>query len=335
MEELPNGGVRYRPRTEGLYASIVHRRDVTAGHDYWTVTSKDGLVSRYGTPRPDTPDALPTWRDPAVIAAPDDPDAPDGRGRIFAWKLTQTSDPLGNVIVYEYEDDAGRKVHYSVGFDFDDRAKAVLPLVPDETWQHALDDEGQARPLDKAGVVELTGLLRESAGGDRLKNWPTGMRIIARREKPHPGAQLSLFEQHDGWRYQLFATNTPTSTRGRLGQIAFLEARHRAQARVEDCIRTGKDTGLGHLPSKKASINQAWLTAAAMACDLLAWLRLLCLTGDLAQAEPKTLRYRILHTAARIIRGQRKRTIRIPETWPWARELRDCIHAALTLPMTI
>jgi len=230
---------------------------------------------------------------------------------------------------------AGRKVHYSVGFDFDDRAKAVLPLIPAEAWQHALNDEGQARSLDKTGVVELTGLLRESAGGDRLKNWPAGMRIIARREKPHPGAQLSLFEQHDGWRYQLFATNTPTTTRGRLGQIAFLEARHRAQARVEDCIRTGKDTGLGHLPSKKASINQAWLTAVAMACDLLAWLRLLCLNGDLANAEPKTLRYRILHTSARIIRGQRRRTIRIPETWPWATELRDCLHAALTLPMTV
>jgi hypothetical protein len=228
---------------------------------------------------------------------------------------------------------AGRKIHYSVGFDFDDRAKAVLPLVPDDAWQAALDDEGEARPLDKAGIIELTGLLREAPGGDRLKNWPAGMRIIARREKPHPGAQLSLFEQHDGWRYQLFATNTPTSTRGRLGQIAFLEARHRAQARVEDCIRTGKDTGLNHLPSKKASINQAWLAAVAMACDLLAWLRLLCLSGDLATAEPKTLRYRILHTCARIIRGQRRRTIRIPETWPWSTELRDCLHAAMTLPL--
>nr|WP_269326632.1 IS1380 family transposase [Kineosporia mesophila] len=229
---------------------------------------------------------------------------------------------------------AGRKVHYSVGFNLDERVKTAIDLVPDDAWQHALDENGEARPLDKAAVIELTGLLRESVGGDRLKTWPAGMRIIVRREKPHPGAQLSLFEQHEGWRYQVIATNTPATTRGQLAQIAVLEARHRAQARVEDCIRTAKATGMGHLPSKKAQVNQAWLAAVAMACDLLAWLRLLCLSGDLAKAEPKTLRYRILHTSARIIRGQRRRTIRIPETWPWATQLRDCIQAALTLPFT-
>jgi hypothetical protein len=226
----------------------------------------------------------------------------------------------------------GRKVHYSMGFNLDERARTAITLVPKDAWQHALDAQGQARDLDKAGVVELTALLRESTGGDRLGNWPAGMRIIARRERPHPGAQLSLFEEADGWRYQLFATNTPTTTRGQLGQIAFLEARHRSQARVEDCIRNAKNTGLNHLPSKHADINQAWLAASAIACDLLAWLRLLCLSGDLAKAEPKTLRYRILHTSARIIRGQRKRTIRIPETWPWANELRDALAAAMNLP---
>jgi hypothetical protein len=94
-----------------------------------------------------------------------------------------------------------------------------------------------------------------------------------------------------------------------------LEARRRAQARVENCIRTAKATGMGHLPFERISLNQAWLTAVALACGLLAWLRLLCLTGDLAGAEPKTLRYRILHTSARLVRGQRKGTIRLPETW--------------------
>ena len=69
-----------------------------------------------------------------------------------------------------------------------------------------------------------------------------------------------------------------------------------------------------------------------MACDLLAWLRLLCLSGDLAVAEPKTLRYRLLHTAARLVRGQRRRTIRIPTTWPWASDLHACLTAALSLP---
>jgi hypothetical protein len=101
---------------------------------------------------------------------------------------------------------------------------------------------------------------------------------------------------------------------------------------VEDNIRNAKNTGLGHLPSTRFGLNQAWCIAVQMACDLLAWLRLLCLTGELAKAEPKTLRYRLLHTAARIIRGQRKRKIRIPETWPWATDLQAALVAALTLP---
>jgi Transposase DDE domain group 1 len=101
---------------------------------------------------------------------------------------------------------------------------------------------------------------------------------------------------------------------------------------VEGTIRTGKDTGLGHLPSSAIEINRAWCLAATIACDLLCWLRLLCLDGPLATAEPKTLRYRIPHTAARIVHGQRKRKIRIPETWPWAQQLATCLLTALALP---
>jgi hypothetical protein len=62
-----------------------------------------------------------------------------------------------------------------------------------------------------------------------------GMRLIVRRERPHPGAQLT-FADHDGWRFQAFATDT------RAGQLAHLEARHRAHARVEDRIRCAKPT---------------------------------------------------------------------------------------------
>jgi hypothetical protein len=151
------------------------------------------------------------------------------------------------------------------------------------------------------------------------------MRIICRRERPSSGAQLCLLEHADGWRYQLTATNTPGK------QLAFLEARHRAHARVEDNIRTGKDTGLQHLPSKSMKINQAWCVAATIAADLLCWLRLLCLDPTLADAEPKTLRYRILHTAVRLVRGQRKRKIKIPETWPWAHQLKAAFQAAFAL----
>jgi hypothetical protein len=226
----------------------------------------------------------------------------------------------------------GRRVHYTVGFDLDERARTVIHQVPDGLWQNVIDHDGNARDLHDAGVVELTGLMRESVGGDVLANWPPDMRVIVRRERPHPGAQLSVFEEADGWRYQLFATNTPLGTAGRLGQLAFLEARHRSHARVEDTIRNAKNTGLNHLPSTSFEINQAWYLAVGIACDLLAWLRLLCLSGDLAKAEPKTLRYRLLHTAARLIRGQRLRKIRIPETWPWADDLQACLTAALSLP---
>jgi Transposase DDE domain group 1 len=134
-----------------------------------------------------------------------------------------------------------------------------------------------------------------------------------------------LFEAADGWRYQLIATNTPP------GQPVFLEAHHRPHARVEDRIRCAKNTGIEHLPSKSYEINQAWCVAAMIACDLPCWLRLLCLEGPLAAAEPKTLRYRLLHTAVRLVRGQRKRKLKIPETWPWAHELETCFLAVFAL----
>ncbi|MGH4011518.1 MAG: transposase [Pseudonocardiaceae bacterium] len=188
-----------------------------------------------------------------------------------------------------------RQVHYSIGWDLGERERAAIARVPAGAWGVVLDDEGQPRNPGEAGVVELTGLLRHGPQGDQLAGWPADMRIIARREKPHPGAQLTLFEAADGWRYQLLATNTPRAN------AQFLEARHRPHARVEDCIRTGKDTGVGHLPSSAIEINRAWCLAAGIAADLLYWLRLLCLDGPLAKAEPKTLRYRLLHTAARIV----------------------------------
>lgn len=154
----------------------------------------------------------------------------------------------------------GRRVHYSVGWELDARERDAITTVPAHAWTAVLDADGTTRDLDEAGVVELTGLLRAGPAGDRLANWPTDLRLICRREKPSSGAQLSLLEEADGWRYQICATNTP----GRHTQ--FLEARHRAHARVEDTIRTGKDTGIGHLPSKAFDLNQAWRVAATIAC---------------------------------------------------------------------
>ena len=180
----------------------------------------------------------------------------------------------------------GRRVHYSVGFDLDHRARTAIGKVPERVWEQVWDRDGAPRERDDAGVVELTGLLRASVGGDVLANWPADMRIICRRERPGSGAQLCALEETDGWRYQLCATNTPGK------QLALLEARHRVHARVEDRVRCGKATGLDHLASTSMEINAAWCVAAMIATDLLCWLRPLCLDTAMADAEPKTLRYR-------------------------------------------
>jgi hypothetical protein len=172
-------------------------------------------------------------------------------------------------------------------------------------WADAIDADGERR--DGAGLAEITGLLPT----DALAGCPAGTRVIVRRERPHPGAQLDVMETRDGWRYTCFATDT------RAGQLAFLDARHRAHARAEDRIRCGKDTGLDHFPSRTFAINQAWLLVVMLAVDLIAWTQELLLEGGLAQAEPKTLRYQLLHVAARITRGGRRTWIRIQQSWPW------------------
>jgi hypothetical protein len=203
----------------------------------------------------------------------------------------------------------GRSVEYSVGFSITEKLRDAIDLVPAKVWTPAIDADGGIR--DGGDVAELTGLIDPAV----LSKWPDGMRVIVRRERPHPGAQLSLFEERDGWRYQAFVTNT------KVGQLAFLEARHRAHARVEDRIRHAKDTGLGRFPSREFKINQTWLTLAQIAADLVAWTRLLGCTGDaaaLAACEPKALRYRFLHVPARLTHGGRRRRLRIPESWPWA-----------------
>lgn len=214
----------------------------------------------------------------------------------------------------------GRRVDYSVGFALTEALRQAIMLVPEKVWTPALDADGGLR----AGpdVAELTGLLD-------LTRWPTGMRVIVRRERPHPGAQLSIFEERDGWRYQAFVTNTNTTT----GQLAFLEARHRAHARVEDRIRAAKDTGLGRFPSRDYQINTAWLTAVAIAADLIAWLRLLALTEALATAEPKALRYLLLRVPARLALSARRRHLRLPKTWPWVDDLVAVFARIAAIPM--
>jgi hypothetical protein len=211
----------------------------------------------------------------------------------------------------------GRTVEYSIGWPIGEAERQAINRVPTSGWSPAINADGGVR--DGAHVAELTGLLTATG-------WPPGMRVIVRRERPHPGAQLTLFEEHDGWRYTAFITNT------RAGALQWLEARHRAHARVEDRIRCAKDTGLRRLPSRDFAINQAWCVLAAIAADLIAWLQILALDGDLARCEPKTLRYRVLYTAARLVHGQRRRRLRIPSTWPWASQIAAAFTRTAAIP---
>lgn len=124
-----------------------------------------------------------------------------------------------------------------------------------------------------------------------LSGWPPGARLIVRREQPHPGVQLT-FTDVRGHRYQLCLTDLPDP------DSAFLAALYRVRGRCDQAIRDLQDTGLAHLPSAAFAMNQAWLTAVLLAGDLLAWLKGLCLPANLLQhAEPKRLRYRLLHAA--------------------------------------
>ena len=212
----------------------------------------------------------------------------------------------------------GRRLEYSVGFPTKNTAlTSAITAIPERAWTPAVAADGEVR--DGADIAEATGLLD-------LRRWPTGMRVIVRRERPHPGAQLSLLEEADGWRYQAFATNT------RVGQLAFLEARHRAHARVEDRIKAAKDSGLGRFPSREYAINQAWLKIVAVAADLTAWLRLLALDGDLAATEPKGLRLKMLHLPARLVRSGRRRHLRLPGRWPWADQIVEAFRRIMIIP---
>jgi hypothetical protein len=204
----------------------------------------------------------------------------------------------------------GRRLAYSVGFTITEEIAEAVLKVPARAWTCAYDAEGQARP--GAWVAEITGM-------PQLSSWPRGMRVIVRKERPHPGAQLR-FTDVDGHRFTCFAT----STKG--GQLADLELRHRRRARCEDRIRAAKDTGLRNLPLQGFDQNQIWCELVAMACELLAWMQMLALDGAARRWEPKRLRLRLFSAAARLVRGGRRLRLRIAATWPWATQ----ITAALT-----
>jgi hypothetical protein len=197
------------------------------------------------------------------------------------------------------------EIRFSVGYDLTDVVRTAILETPDECWAAAIDQDEEERPNGQ--VSEITARLD-------LASWPTGTRVIVRRERPHPGAQLT-FTDHDGHRFQATLTDQPDP------DIADLERRHRARATIEDDIRIDKDTGLRNLPFRDFNHNEIWLQIVLLAHDLITWTQRLLLTGELARCEPKRLRYRLLHVAGRLAFHARSALLRLQASWPWATEL--------------
>jgi hypothetical protein len=197
-------------------------------------------------------------------------------------------------------------VRFAIGHDLTEPIRNACLTVPQRRWRPAISADGSDE-REGAQVAEITDLVD-------LSRWPDGTRAIARREEPHPGAQLT-FTDVEGHRFQVFITDLADH------DISYLEALHRGRGRAEKRICDLKDTGLANLPSADFAINTAWMTTALIAHDLLCWSRLLVLDGDLARAEPKRLRYCLLHTAGLIAHTARRVHLRLAADWPWANQL--------------
>jgi hypothetical protein len=197
------------------------------------------------------------------------------------------------------------RMRFSVGYELTAPVRAAIPQIPEQAWVAALEQDGSERRNGE--VAEIT----ESVD---LSCWPQGSRLIVRRERPHPGAQLS-FTDHDGYRFQAILTDQPDT------DIAIIERRHRQRAHVEDRIRDDKDTGLAKFPFREFALNEVWLEIVMLAHDLIIWTQALLLDGELAKAEPKRLRHRLLHVAGRLAFSGRRAKLRLQHDWPWASEL--------------
>lgn len=207
-------------------------------------------------------------------------------------------------------------IRYSVGFDLTEPVREAIARIPAGRWVAAQEQDGSAR--ENGEVAEATDLIDLSA-------WPEGSRLLVRRERPHPGAQLS-FTDHDGHRFQAILTDQEGA------DIATIECRHRARARAENEIADDKDTGLEKLPFRAFAMNAVWLELILIAHDLLAWTKALLLEGELARARPKRLRHRLLHLAARLAFSGRRAKLRLQAGWPWAAELVAAFAKLRALP---
>lgn len=209
------------------------------------------------------------------------------------------------------------RIAFSVGAAVTQDVLTEALIIDDRAWKHALLQDGSEDP--DAFVCELTGRVK-------LTSWPTGSRLVCRSVRLAQGTQLG-FGQTDGFRYEVFLTDLA-------GDIRDRDLFQRGHARVEDRIRDAKDVGLRNLPFRSFANNEVWLLLVQLAQDLLAWSQALLLTGDLARAEPATLRYRLWHTAAKLARHARRTHLRLDRHWPWATQLAAAFTRLQALPRT-
>ncbi len=209
----------------------------------------------------------------------------------------------------------GRWLSYSVGMVITEAIHEHALKIPAFAWTPAIESNGEVR--DGAWVAELT--------GDLLHGWPQGMRLIVRKERPHPGAQLRITDA-DGMRITCFATNTLNRP------IAELELRHRLRARAEDRIRAARATGPRNLPLHDTAQNRVWLEIIQIALDLLAWMPMLALTGQARLWEPRRLRLRLFSAAGQLVTTGRRRILRLARHWPWTGEITEALERLAPLP---
>ncbi len=221
---------------------------------------------------------------------------------------------------------------FTCGWMITDADEAAIRAVPEDAWKPGARQDGTAE--EDKDVAEITYLM------SRAGNWPEGLRWIARRVKPSRRHRKNLtdYEKQTGWKYSVTCTNIPDSgIPGVPGSHhpQYIDVLHRDHATVETSgVETAKAMGLRNLPSKTWQVNKGWVLASNIAADLTAWARLLGLHDQphLRDAEPDTLRYRIWHLPARLVRHARKKILKISPDWPWKDAFLICWQRLCDLP---
>ena len=221
---------------------------------------------------------------------------------------------------------------FTCGWMITETDEQAIAAVPGDAWGPGVRQDGTVE--EDKDVAEITHLM------SRAEIWPEGLRFIARRVRPsrRHKKNMTAYEKKTGWKYSITCTNIPhTGIGGVPGSQhpQFIDVAHRDHATVEtDGVRTAKAMGLRNLPSKAWQVNKGWTLAANIAADLTSWARLIGFHDqpELKNAEPGTLRYRIWHLPARIVRHARKRTLKISADWPWNDAFITCWNRLCALP---